>query len=127
MVAGVGGVVALVVAYLRQRDLEQGRFVERFGAAAAQLGPTDVAVRSPFVRDGRRRRRIPGAWFVDVTFSPDAVFKNVDFGTQSISFADPKRGAPEPVFDWSADITLKPADVEPEDWPSAVVTSVPSS
>ncbi|MFF0491459.1 pentapeptide repeat-containing protein [Nocardia sp. NPDC004068] len=45
IVAGVGGVVALVVAYRRQRDLEQGRFVERFGAAAAQLGATDVAVR----------------------------------------------------------------------------------
>lgn len=45
VVAGVGGVVALVVAYRRQRDIEQGRFVERFGAAAAQLGATDVAVR----------------------------------------------------------------------------------
>jgi hypothetical protein len=44
-VAGVGGVVALVVAYRRQRDIEQGRFVERFGAAAAQLGASDVAVR----------------------------------------------------------------------------------
>ncbi|MGW5107648.1 pentapeptide repeat-containing protein [Nocardia sp. NPDC004123] len=45
VVAGVGGVVALVIAYRRQRDIEQGRFVERFGAAAAQLGATDVAVR----------------------------------------------------------------------------------
>ncbi|HZE16687.1 MAG TPA: hypothetical protein VE197_13820, partial [Mycobacterium sp.] len=36
-VAGVGGAKALVVAYRRQNDLEQGRFVERFGAAAAQL------------------------------------------------------------------------------------------
>ncbi|NKY85852.1 pentapeptide repeat-containing protein [Nocardia veterana] len=45
VVGGVGGVVALVIAYRRQRDLEQGRFVERFGAAAAQLGATDVAVR----------------------------------------------------------------------------------
>jgi uncharacterized protein YjbI with pentapeptide repeats len=45
IVAGVGGAVALVVAYRRQRDLEQGRYVERFGAAAAQLGATDVAVR----------------------------------------------------------------------------------
>jgi hypothetical protein len=42
---GVGAVVALVVAYRRQRDVEQGRFVERFGAAAAQLGDHDVAVR----------------------------------------------------------------------------------
>ncbi|WP_433729649.1 hypothetical protein ACQP0C_00945 [Nocardia sp. CA-129566] len=45
VVAGVGGVVALVIAYRRQRDLEQSRFVERFGVAAAQLGATDVAVR----------------------------------------------------------------------------------
>ncbi|MGW4120177.1 pentapeptide repeat-containing protein [Nocardia sp. NPDC004711] len=45
VVAGVGGVVALVIAYRRQRDIEQGRFIERFGAAAAQLGATDVAVR----------------------------------------------------------------------------------
>lgn len=44
-VAGIGGVVALVVSYRRQRDIEQGRFVERFGAAAAQLGASDVAVR----------------------------------------------------------------------------------
>jgi hypothetical protein len=45
VVAGVGGVVALVIAYRRQRDIEQSRFVERFGAAASQLGATDVAVR----------------------------------------------------------------------------------
>ncbi|MDF3339514.1 pentapeptide repeat-containing protein [Mycolicibacterium septicum] len=44
-VAGVGGAVALVVAYRRQHDLEQGRFIERFGAAAAQLGNSDPAVR----------------------------------------------------------------------------------
>ena len=44
-VAGIGGAVALVVAYRRQRDAEQSRFVERFGAAAAQLGDQDVAVR----------------------------------------------------------------------------------
>lgn len=43
--AGVGGAVALVVAYRRQRDVEQGRFIERFGAAAKQLGDKDVAVR----------------------------------------------------------------------------------
>ncbi|MGW6332214.1 pentapeptide repeat-containing protein [Nocardia rhamnosiphila] len=45
IVAGVGGVVALVIAYRRQRDVEQSRFVEQFGAAAAQLGSDDVAVR----------------------------------------------------------------------------------
>ena len=41
---GVGAAVALVVAYRRQRDVE-GRFVKRFGAAGAQLGDHDVAVR----------------------------------------------------------------------------------
>lgn len=45
MAAGFGGLVALVVAYRHQSDLEDGRFIERFGAAAAQLGDTDVAVR----------------------------------------------------------------------------------
>jgi hypothetical protein len=45
IVAGVGGVVALVVAYRRQQGIEQSRFVERFGAAASQLGHSDVAVR----------------------------------------------------------------------------------
>lgn len=43
--AGVGGAVALVVAYRRQRDTERGRFAELFGAAARQLGDPDVAVR----------------------------------------------------------------------------------
>lgn len=43
--AGVGGAVALVVAYRRQRDNERGRFAEVFGAAATQLGNPDVAVR----------------------------------------------------------------------------------
>ena len=43
--AGIGGVVALVVAYRRQQGIEQGLFVERFGAAASQLGHSDVAVR----------------------------------------------------------------------------------
>ncbi|WP_169541978.1 pentapeptide repeat-containing protein [Nocardia jiangxiensis] len=68
------------------------------------------------------------ALFNDATFSGHIVFEEVDFGTQSVSFADPRRwGPPEPEFDWSADITLKPANVEPHDWPPAVVTPVPSS
>ncbi|MEU2036151.1 pentapeptide repeat-containing protein [Nocardia amamiensis] len=43
--AGVGGAVALVVSYRRQRDQERARFAELFGAAAKQLGDPDVAVR----------------------------------------------------------------------------------
>ncbi|MBM4695299.1 hypothetical protein GS434_17305 [Rhodococcus hoagii] len=42
---GVGASVALVVAYRKQRDTEANRFVDRFGAAAAQLGGDDPAVR----------------------------------------------------------------------------------
>ncbi|WP_157555355.1 pentapeptide repeat-containing protein [Nocardia crassostreae] len=45
IVGGIGGVVVLVVAYRRQRDVEQSRFVDRFGAAASQLGDRDVAIR----------------------------------------------------------------------------------
>lgn len=54
VVAGLGGVVALVVAYRRQRTLEQdaaGRrdqvrlLTERFGSAAEQLGSTAAPVR----------------------------------------------------------------------------------
>ncbi|WP_189595172.1 pentapeptide repeat-containing protein, partial [Nocardia cerradoensis] len=37
--------MALVVAYRKQRDDERGRFAQLFGAAAAQLGSADVAVR----------------------------------------------------------------------------------
>ncbi|WP_131829356.1 pentapeptide repeat-containing protein [Mycobacteroides abscessus] len=44
-VSGIGGLVALVVAYRRQSDIERSRFTERYGAAAAQLGSTDPAVR----------------------------------------------------------------------------------
>ncbi|WP_411373296.1 pentapeptide repeat-containing protein [Arthrobacter sp. MPF02] len=45
IVAGVGGVVALVVAYRRQQGTEESRFIERFSAAASQLGDLDPAVR----------------------------------------------------------------------------------
>lgn len=44
-VAGIGGLVALVVTYRRQNDVERSRFTERYGAAAAQLGNADSAVR----------------------------------------------------------------------------------
>lgn len=45
-VAGlIGGTVALVVAYRRQRAKEASQFVERFGEAAKQLGDEDPAVR----------------------------------------------------------------------------------
>lgn len=41
----IGGTVALVVAYRRQRGKEAAQFVERFGEAAKQLGDEDPAVR----------------------------------------------------------------------------------
>lgn len=82
VVAGVGGVVALVIAYRRQRDLEQSKFVERFGAAAAQLGATDVAVRIAGVyamagvadeTDGSRRQQCIDVLcgYLRLPYSPD--------------------------------------------------------
>ena len=45
VVAGVGAAIGLTVTYRRQRDLERGRFDERFAAAAAQLGADSAAQR----------------------------------------------------------------------------------
>jgi uncharacterized protein YjbI with pentapeptide repeats len=45
VVAGVGAAIALTIAYRRQRDLERGRFDERFAAAASQLGANSAAQR----------------------------------------------------------------------------------
>ncbi|MFE3023350.1 pentapeptide repeat-containing protein [Nocardia tengchongensis] len=266
VVGGVGGAVALVVAYRRQRDLEQNRFVERFGAAAAQLGSASVAVRiagvyamagvadestgsnrqrcidvlcgymrlpydSAHGGSGRTKRvtktvvqrdvvsrdveveqeehaeyrqddrevrqtivrvivdhvrggtthdwsentfdfrtahlesadfsgaRFAGIGrfvgtifsgptdlrqvtfsgttdfigatlsgpteFVEATFSGATRFMQVTFSDASaVSFDRPRQWDPAPVFDWDGDITQKPDDVEPQDWPPAVV--VPS-
>jgi hypothetical protein len=44
-IAGVVVAVALVLVYRRQKDSERSRFARRFGAASAQLGDADVAVR----------------------------------------------------------------------------------
>ncbi|MEV5649539.1 pentapeptide repeat-containing protein [Nocardia sp. NPDC052254] len=66
--------------------------------------------------------------FVSATFSGTCIFEKVDFGVQRISFADPKQwGPPEPIFDWSFDIALKPGNVEPQDWPPIVVAALPDS
>lgn len=43
--AGLGGVVALTVAYRRQRATESGQFGQRFADSAAQLGGASAAVR----------------------------------------------------------------------------------
>jgi hypothetical protein len=45
LVGGIGAAIALTVTYRRQRDLERGRFDERFAAAAAQLGADTAAQR----------------------------------------------------------------------------------
>ncbi|WP_051043519.1 pentapeptide repeat-containing protein, partial [Nocardia cerradoensis] len=66
--------------------------------------------------------------FDGATFSGTCTFEKVDFGAKPVSFAGPELwGPPEPVFDWSADITLKPPNVEPQDWPPVVATSLPDS
>lgn len=44
-IAGVVIAVALVVVYRRQKDTERAQFAQRFGAATAQLGASDTAVR----------------------------------------------------------------------------------
>lgn len=43
--AGAGAAVALVVAYRKQRDAEEGKFAAGFASAAAQLGDEAPAVR----------------------------------------------------------------------------------
>ncbi|WP_280336052.1 pentapeptide repeat-containing protein [Nocardia wallacei] len=63
------------------------------------------------------------AEFGDVTFSDTARFNNVDFGTAAVSFVGPRQwGPPPPVFDWNRDISRKPANVEPQNWPPAAVS-----
>jgi hypothetical protein len=44
-IAGVVIAVALVVVYRRQKDTERAQFAQRFGAASAQVGDSDTAVR----------------------------------------------------------------------------------
>ncbi len=44
-IAGVFIAVALVLVYRRQKDTERAQFAQRFGAASAQLGTSDTAVR----------------------------------------------------------------------------------
>lgn len=43
--AGAGAAIALVVAYRKQRDAEEGKFAQAFADAAAQLGNDSAAVR----------------------------------------------------------------------------------
>ncbi|MGO4617852.1 pentapeptide repeat-containing protein [Nocardia sp. 2YAB30] len=65
------------------------------------------------------------AGFRYATFSGTASFVQVDFGTETISFVEPKQwGPPTPVFDWDQDVSEKPANVEPRDWPPAVVPAL---
>lgn len=45
IVGGVGAAIALTVTYRRQRDIERGKFDERFASAAAQLGAPTAAQR----------------------------------------------------------------------------------
>ncbi|WP_280295413.1 pentapeptide repeat-containing protein [Nocardia abscessus] len=82
--AGVGGAVALVVSYRKQRDQERARFAELFGAAAKQLGDPDVAVRiagvyamagvaDEFGAPGRRQQCIDVlCGYLRLPYEPDA-------------------------------------------------------
>lgn len=71
---------------------------------------------------------VAGATFCDevmfngATFEGNTRFDRVNFGNGAISFVDPNQwGPPAPVFDWDRDISQKPPNVNPQDWPPAVV------
>ncbi|GAB2723328.1 pentapeptide repeat-containing protein [Nocardia thraciensis] len=98
--AGIGGAVALVVAYRRQRDNERGRFAELFGAAAKQLGDPDVAVRiagvyamagvaDEFSARGRRQQCIDVlCGYLRLPYDPD------DGGNHLVSRKETRNGNP---------------------------------
>lgn len=63
LVTALGAVIALVVSYRKQQDLEDGRYATQFAAGAAQLGDASAAVRIAgayalaALADGHRDRR----------------------------------------------------------------------
>jgi Pentapeptide repeats (9 copies) len=59
------------------------------------------------------------AWFDEATFSGDAArFAGTDFGSGAISFENPRQwGPPPPTFDWDGDLSKKPENVAPQNWP----------
>ena len=71
------------------------------------------------------------ARFVGATFSGEASFSGAkftagfqasfhgaDFGSKSVKFENPKQwGPPAPTFDWDGDLSAKPQNVTPQDWP----------
>ncbi|MGW0359215.1 pentapeptide repeat-containing protein [Nocardia nova] len=64
------------------------------------------------------------ARFDRATFSGETDFRRVDFGAEVVSFADPEQwGPPAPMFDWDKDVSQKPANVEPRDWPPVTTTN----
>ncbi|MGV9336617.1 pentapeptide repeat-containing protein [Nocardia sp. NPDC003726] len=64
------------------------------------------------------------AGFDGRAFSGPTTFVQVDFGTETISFVSPKQwGPPAPAFDWDQDVSQKPANVEPQDWPPALAAT----
>jgi hypothetical protein len=58
------------------------------------------------------------AGFYETTFSSPVSFAGTDFGSSAISFEDPQQwGPPAPTFDWSGDVSTKPDNVTPQNWP----------
>ena len=101
--AGVGGAVALVVAYRKQRDGERGRFAELFGAAARQLGDADVAVRiagvyamagvaDEFGAPGRRQQCVDVlCGYLRLPYEPESGADHLAQRTETIEEAGVKR------------------------------------
>ena len=58
------------------------------------------------------------ARFIGATFSGAARFLGTDFGSGAIAFRNPRQwGPPAPTFDWDGDLSTKPENVKPQNWP----------
>ncbi len=116
-------------AYLEDIDFNKVTFTEstNFSEATFAKDTNFSEVTFSFSKD---------AYFNEATFSDEALFvgasfartsfEKATFGNKTVSFADPKQwGPPMPVFDWAKDVTHKPANIEPQDWPPTVAVVVP--
>lgn len=58
------------------------------------------------------------AKFDKATLSGTAEFEGTDFGSGRIAFENPRQwGPPPPTFDWDDDLSMKPENVTPQNWP----------
>ncbi|WP_280347248.1 pentapeptide repeat-containing protein [Nocardia neocaledoniensis] len=106
--------------------------IARFNRATFAGGAKfDNAIFSNMV--GFHRATFAGGAGLDSATSSDYLrgrfsFLKVDFGTEFVSFGGPQEwGPPAPTFDWDEDLSQKPANVEPQDWPPAVAVPPPDA